>query len=177
MQRTSYPKVIFAALMTIYFFWIALRPLEGSFLLDNLNLAIHEAGHLFFSVFGQFIGVAGGSFFQLFVPAVFIGYFIWHFQYYSAAIVTFWLGESLLNVWVYAADAVTMQIILLGGLSGSEGGFHDWNYLLSELGLLGSTKIVAGVIRAAGTLTIITAAAASFYYALHQTPEETIYDI
>ncbi len=73
-----------------------------------------------------------------------------------------WLGQSILNVYVYAADAVVMQIVLLGGLTGSEGSFHDWNYLLTEMGLLNSTKTVAGIIRLAGTLTIITEASRPF---------------
>jgi hypothetical protein len=50
-----------------------------------------------------------------------------------------------------------MQLVLLGGLTGSEGGFHDWNYILSTFGLLDSTKMVADFIRLIGTLTIILA--------------------
>jgi len=74
------------------------------------------------------------------IPAVFVGYFIWNYSYYSAAIVLLWVGQSILNVWVYAAAAQVMQLVLLGGLTGSEGSFHDWNFLLTELGLLDSTK-------------------------------------
>jgi uncharacterized protein YqgC (DUF456 family) len=53
------------------------------------------------------MGIAGGSLFQVILPAVFVGYFVWREQYYSAAIVLFWVGQSILNVWVYAADAVS----------------------------------------------------------------------
>src|SRR5689334_15824598 len=130
--------------------------MQGSFL-DLVDLPIHETGHLIFRILGQFMGVAGGSLFQVIFPAVFVGYFAWRYQFYSAAIVLFWVGQSIINVWVYAADAVVMQLVLTSGFTGTEGSFHDWNYLLTQTGLIGSTKTVAGIIRAAGTLVIIAA--------------------
>ena len=63
--------------------------------------------------------IAGGSLFQVMFPAVFVGYFIWYEKYYSAAIVLFWVGQSIINVWVYAADAVVMQLVLTSGFTGT----------------------------------------------------------
>jgi hypothetical protein len=170
-MRPNIPKLIFAALMGIYFLSIAWNPMEGSFL-DNVDLAIHEAGHIFFRILGEFMGIAGGSLLQVIFPAAFVGYFIWQRSFYSAAIVLLWLGQSLLNVYVYAADAQVMQIVLLGGLTGSEGSFHDWNYLLTETGLISSTKTVAGIIRLAGTLTIIGASVAAVYFSFQPADQE-----
>jgi len=170
-MRPNIPKLIFASILTIYFLWIAYDPMRGSFL-DLVDLPIHETGHLIFRIFGEFMGIAGGSLFQIVVPAVFVGYFVWRFQYYSAAIVLFWLGQSLLNVWVYAADAVVMQLVLTSGFTGSEGSFHDWNYLLTRTGLIGSTKMVAGVIRGLGTLVIIASGVSSIFYSLYPTATE-----
>ncbi len=85
----------------------------------------------------------------------------------------FWVGQSVLNVWVYAADAVDMQLVLISGFTGTEGSFHDWNYLLTETGLMKSTKIVAGGIRAGGTLTIIAAGIFSIYYSVFTTSESS----
>ena len=166
--RPNYPKLVLAVLCTIYFAWIVLTPMQGSFL-DNVDLPIHEFGHLLFRPFGEFMMVAGGSLFQVIFPAVFVGYFVWQRSYYSAAIVLFWVGQSILNVWVYAADAVVMQLVLTSGFTGSEGSFHDWNYLLTATGLIGSTKAVAGAIRLAGTLVIISAGVLSIYYSLFNT--------
>ena len=59
-MKPNYPKLVFAALLTIYFLWIAARPFDGSFL-DVVDLAIHETGHLLFRPFGEFTAVAGGS--------------------------------------------------------------------------------------------------------------------
>jgi hypothetical protein len=74
-----------------------------------------------------------------------------------------------LNVWVYASDAVVMQLVLTSGFTGSEGSFHDWNYLLTRTGLIASTKLIAGIIRAAGTMVIIMGGVSSIFYALHPT--------
>ena len=167
-MRPNYPQLIFAAVLSIYFLWIAYDPMLGSFL-DLVDLPIHETGHLIFRLFGEFMGIAGGSLFQVILPAVFVGYFIWREQYYSAAVVMFWVGQSILSVWVYAADAVVMQLVLTSGFTGSEGSFHDWNYMLTRTGLIGSTKIVAGIIRAAGTLVIIASGVFSIYYSFYPT--------
>lgn len=171
-MKPSYPKLIFAALLTIYFLWIAYDPMQGSFL-DNVDLPIHETGHLLFNPLGEFMMIAGGSLFQVIFPAVFVGYFYWKRRYYSAAIVLFWVGQSILNVWVYASDAVVMQLVLTSGFTGTEGSFHDWNYLLTETGLIGSIKTIAGVIRIVGTLSIIAAGALSIYYSFFPSTEES----
>ena len=115
----------------------------------------------------QDMTIAGGSLFQVIVPLVFFGYFAWRRQFYSAAIVALWVGQSIINVYVYAADAVVMQLVLTSGFTGSEGSFHDWNYLLTATGLLSSTKTVAGIIRFVGTLTILGAGVCSIYYSLY----------
>ncbi len=170
-MKINYPKLIFAILLTIYFLWIAFAPMQGSFL-DLVDLPIHETGHLIFRLFGEFMMIAGGSLFQVIFPAVFVGYFIWHHKYYSAAIVLFWVGQSIINVWVYAADAVVMQLVLTSGFTGTEGSFHDWNYLLTQTGLIHSTKTVASIIRLAGTLVIITAGIFSIYYSFFPAPAD-----
>jgi hypothetical protein len=171
-MRPHYPKLIFAILLKLYFLWVAYDPIQGSFL-DNVDLPIHEFGHLLFRPFGEFMMVAGGSLFQMIMPIVFVGYFAWKRQFYSATIVLMWVGQSILNVYVYAADAVVMQLVLTSGFTGSEGSFHDWNYLLTATGLLSSTKTVAGIIRVLGTSTIIGAGASSIYYSFYgDEPEE-----
>lgn len=169
-MKISYPKLVFAALLSLYFLSIAYTPLDGSFL-DLVDLPIHETGHLLFRPLGEFMMIAGGSLFQVIVPAVFVGYFIWNEKYYSAAIVLFWVGQSVLNVFVYANDAQAMQLVLTSGMTGSEGSFHDWNYLLTETGLINSTKTVANIIRLLGTLTITAAGIGAVYYSIYPQDE------
>ncbi len=160
-------KLTLGILVALYFFWCAYDPFTWK-LLDGVDLLIHEAGHPIFHIFGEFIGVAGGSIMQILIPVVFFIYFIYQKQFYSASFVLFWVGQSMLNVFVYANDAVAMQLPLLSGLTGSEGGFHDWNYLLDATGLLKYTLQVAGVIRVAATLTILIAAAGCVRFSLKE---------
>jgi hypothetical protein len=61
-------------------------------LLDDVTLAVHEAGHLVFAPFGETMGILGGSLFQAIVPAAFVVYFFWHRQRYAGAITMSWVG-------------------------------------------------------------------------------------
>lgn len=169
-MNVSYPKLAVAVVFALYFLWIAFKPMDGSFL-DIVDLPIHETGHLLFRPFGEFMMVAGGTLFQLIVPAVFVGYFVWHGKPFSASVVLFWVGQSLINVYIYAADAVKMQLVLTSGLTGSEGSFHDWNYMLTTLGMVNSTPTVAGLIRLLGTLVIVAAIVGSVYYSVFPVTE------
>jgi hypothetical protein len=153
-------RIVIAILAGAYFLWAAVHPDQWR-MIDGVNLVIHEAGHMIFRPFGEFMMIAGGSLFQLIVPATFAGYFYFNRKYFSCALVLFWLGESLLNVSVYAADSVQMQLPLLGG----DNSIHDWNYMLEHLGLLRQTNSIALMIRLLGTLAIVFAAFWAIYTA------------
>lgn len=153
-------KLIVAGLAGAYFLWCAYDPYQWH-LIDGVNLVIHEAGHLIFRPFGEFMMIAGGSLFQVIMPALFVGYFAYHRKFYSASLVLFWVGESILNVSVYAGDSLALQLPLLGG----QDSIHDWNYMLSSLNLLPATAKVAGAIRALGTIAIVMAIFGSIRFA------------
>ena len=116
--------------------------------LDFVNLAFHEAGHVFLGFFGRFISMLGGTIFQLLVPAVCLVHLMRRGANLGWQLCLFWLGQSLLNVSIYAGDAVKQVLPLVGG------GEHDWNYLLTELGLLAHTEGVARLIFLAGSAVI-----------------------
>jgi hypothetical protein len=153
-------KLVVAGIASAYFLWCAYDPYQWH-LIDGVNLLMHEAGHIVFSALGEFLMIAGGSLFQIIMPALFVGYFAYNRKLYSAALVLFWVGESILNVSVYAGDSVALQLPLLGGSDST----HDWNYLLSSLNLLPATATVAQTIRVFGTLTIIGAGIGAFWFA------------
>src|SRR5215210_5036131 len=161
------PKLIFAGIAGLYFLWFAWNPYEWH-LIDGANLLIHEAGHLFFRPLGEFMMIAGGSLFQVIMPAIFVGYFVRQKNYYSAAMVLFWVGESVLNVSVYAGDSLALQLPLLGG----QDSIHDWNYMLGQLRMLKSTPKIAGFIRFMGTAVIVLAFAGAVKSALKDKPTE-----
>jgi hypothetical protein len=160
-------KLTVCAIAGVYFLWCAYDPYQWH-LIDGVNLVIHEAGHLVFRPLGEFMMVAGGSLFQVIMPGLFVGYFSYQRKFYSAALVLFWVGESILNVSVYAGDSIALQLPLLGG----QDSFHDWNYLLSAMTLLPQTAKVAGTIRLLGTLVILLAAAGAYKFANRSDPVE-----
>ncbi len=152
-------KSFFAVLVTVYFLRLVRNPADWHFI-DNINLIFHEAGHMIFIFFGQFLQIAGGSIFQVLIPAICILYFIKERKYYSASLLGFWLGESFINISVYARDAVVMQLPLLGG----DSVLHDWNYLLSNLGMLNSAPLVANILYGLGIMIIISAGVAGVWW-------------
>ena len=122
-------------------------PGRGS-LLAGVDLAIHETGHLVFGPFGEFIGFAGGTIFQLLMPAAFVVYFLRRGDQHSASVALWWVGQNCGHIAVYAADARAQELPLVGG------GEHDWAYLLSATGNLQNDKGVARAFTAAGFLLI-----------------------
>lgn len=101
-------------------------------ILDHVNLLFHEGGHGVFKFFGKFIYTLGGSLMQIIIPSLFIFYFLKTRRFFALQLSILYLAENLLNISVYAGDAVARKLPLLGGNKV----YHDWNYLLAELGIL-----------------------------------------
>ena len=78
-----------------------------------VDLVFHEAGHVIFGVFGRFIGILGGSLNQVLIPAICTAYFAWHHHPAAAAVMLFWVGESVTDVAIYVADGRDMALPLL----------------------------------------------------------------
>jgi hypothetical protein len=100
--------------------------------IDYINLLIHEGGHGIFKIFGKYIYTLGGSLMQVLIPSMFIVFYLIKQRRIGVQIFMIWLGENLFNISVYAADARTIALPLLGGHKV----YHDWNYLLSEINML-----------------------------------------
>ena len=126
--------------------------------ISSVNLIIHEAGHWIFFIFGDFLYIAGGSLMQLIMPSLFIVYFFGTEQKYSGSLMFYWLAINFFSVAQYAGDSIVMQLPLLGG----DGAIHDWNQLLTTMGILKDTKIVADIIYTLGILSIIAGLYFSF---------------
>ncbi len=57
---------------------------------------------------------------------------------FGASIGLWWAFENVMDVVPYVADALPMRLHLINGVTGAESpyGFHDWNFILGETGLL-----------------------------------------
>ena len=80
---------------------------------------------------------------------------------FGALVMGWWAGENLLDVAVYADDARSLQLVLLGGQTGAEVEGHDWEHILTLLGALHHDHHVAIALQIAGGLTMVATVAAA----------------
>jgi len=135
-------------------------------ILDSVDLAIHETGHIVFGAFGEVIQFAGGTLFQLIVPATFVWYFARRRDRHAATVPLWWLAQNLWNISVYVRDARAQELPLVGG------GEHDWAYLLGRFGLLAHDQGIGNGVHAAGTIVCLVAVAAGLLFSMRPTVEE-----
>ncbi|MBV1774486.1 hypothetical protein KSF73_02030 [Burkholderiaceae bacterium DAT-1] len=120
-------------------------------LLDSANLALHEAGHPLLGLILPSLTVYGGTLFQLLFPLAVIRHFHRLHRADGVAVGQIWLGENMLNIGRYMADARTQVLPLVGG------GEHDWTEIFSRWHVLGADRFIGGAWRVAGVIIIIWA--------------------
>ncbi len=121
--------------------------LQGNWF-SGLNIGIHEAGHLVTRAFGQFICAAAGSAFQCLAPVIAAVVLLRQRDFSGLGFCLTWLASNLFYVALYVADAPFQQLPLLS-VGGGEV-YHDWAWLLDDLGMLGAAGFFAGCLRLAG---------------------------
>jgi hypothetical protein len=163
--KINYLKASAAVLLAVYGLILALDVSEYRFL-DRVDLVAHEAGHMLFSWFGEHLMVMGGTLGQLFVPTAFTVYFFLRSELYSAAVTFFWTGQNLFNISVYIKDAQAMALPLVT-VGGGGDSIHDWNYMLSGLGLLRHDQVVGTMTYLLGLVVIIASVLYCGYLSFH----------
>jgi len=131
--------------------------------LDTINLFIHEAGHLFFKILGQWLYILGGSLTQVLLPLALL-LVVWRANAGQIWYPGFWLGENLVNVSAYIRDAPYRKLKLL-----AQGLIHDWHWLLN--GDQDTAEILGGMVYWLGILICFSALGAGVYYALMEFKE------
>ncbi len=167
MKKIKYLKAGFIVLMAVYGI-ICAKDAAGFHYLDRVNLIAHEAGHLLFSYLGEFITVIGGTIGQLFVPIAFTVYFYQQQEFFSSAVTLFWTGQNFFGISVYIKDAQAMALPLVS-VGGGEDTIHDWNYILSKMGLLRWDQGIGSLVFILGVVIITASVIGGLYYALDRT--------
>ena len=152
--------------------------------LHNLNLPVHETGHIVFGIFGKpLITSLGGSLFQVIMPLVFcFALWIKPRDLFGASIALWWAFENLIDVAPYIDDALHMKLTLISGGTGAEApyGFHDWNFILSETGLLLKYDTIAATVYAVGyigmALCVLWGSWSLLYYFIYQKKNDGLLD-
>ena len=119
-------------------------------------LVFHEAGHVVFMAFGQWLMVLGGTLGQLLMPMLLAGALLWkNRDPFGASVGCWFLGVSVMDVAPYMFDALQPQLMLLSGSTGENGGPHDWIYLFDSLGLMPRAQMIGGLIHKIGALLVL----------------------
>lgn len=129
----------------------------SSFLfIDNVNLVIHEGGHLLFSWLGPTMTLYGGTFLQWLVPLLLAAYFFAQRQTTGYVFSLFFFFENWLYTAAYMADARAQVLPLVGvGDMESEESMHDFYRIFSQLGVLDHDTQIAAFTRALAWLGMI----------------------
>lgn len=151
-----FARLAFLGFLAVYGV-VSLRTPEAGRLLDSVDLAIHETGHLVFAPFGEFLGFLGGTLFQLLIPAAFVVYFLRQGERYGAAVCLWWVAQNCWNISVYVADARAQELPLVGG------GEHDWAYLLDALGWMAHDAAIARAVHGLGVILFAIALGLGFH--------------
>ncbi len=138
---------VLCLLLLPYVLWLILA--YRYHFIDGVNLLFHEAGHLFFGLLGSWPHFLGGSLGQLVFPLACMIQFQRQGQPFERWVCTLWLAESLMYLAEYLGDAKVQRLPLVGGH------IHDWNWMLSRLGLLDSAPVLAFLVHAGASLLLL----------------------
>jgi len=157
-----------AAGFALFLLYAAAR--RGQYLfIDNVNLVVHESGHLLFGWFGNLMLTAwAGTIMQLLVPLLLAGWFFFQRQPPGYALCLFLFFENWLGIATYIADARAMALPLVtvgdpGEVDAAD--IHDWHLILGNLGWLDYDMRIAATVRLIGWLGMIAVTAWLVYRA------------
>ena len=155
------------ALLTILAVWgikFIVTPITSDYTMNSfwhlVNLPFHEAGHIFFRPFGRVITSLGGSLMQVLMPVVCLLVFLIKTRDpFAGSVALWWTGQNFIDIAPYINDARSLSLPLLGGNVGysSPYGFHDWEFILKETGMIRFDHTIARLSHAMGTILILTA--------------------
>lgn len=131
----------------------------GESFMHWIHLPFHEAGHVIFGFFGDFLHSLGGTLGQLLIPAICLVAFLFkNGDPFGASVALWWLAESFMDIGPYIADARSGELLLLGGVTGRDvPGYHDWENILGDLNLLAYDHTLGALAYAFGRLLMLAA--------------------
>jgi hypothetical protein len=127
-------------------------------IIDTIDLFIHETGHLIFSIFGRFIYFLGGSLFQIIIPVATVLVFA-RSSLRSIPFTLYWTGQSIVNASIYIGDAPYKRLQLI-----SSAAIHDWRWLLGYTGTMEYAEDIAMIVNITGLLTCCIGIGIGFYF-------------
>ncbi len=128
--------------------------------IDDANLWFHEGGHFIFGLFGDTMGLYGGTLGQLIIPII-CGVAFWRQEsMISVSVAWLWFFENFFNIAPYIADARAQKLPLFPP---GPGGIHDWNAILSRWGVLQYDTTIASILTILGWIGLFLTLAWTTY--------------
>ncbi len=153
-KPVSLPAVLGWLIFYCAFLLYAASNNTGFLFIDNVNLVVHEGGHLLFGWFGYSIGIWGGTLLQWLVPLMLAAFFFVQRETSGFAFCVFFFFENWLYTAAYMADARAMVLPLVT-VGDTENTVHDWNFIFSQAGVLSYDTTIAAAVRILGWLGMI----------------------
>jgi len=157
-------RIITFLIIVVWGISFIIAPIEsnkaGKSLMHYVNLPFHEFGHIVFRPFGRLMTSLGGSLGQLLMPLVCLGVLLIQTRDpFGGSVSLWWFGQNFFDLAPYINDARSLSLPLLGGNVGrsSPYGFHDWEFILAETGLLRYDNLFARIAVVMGTIVFIAA--------------------
>ena len=157
-------RIIFFLVIFIWGLKFIVTPLESNYAGESLwhyvNLPFHEAGHIIFRPLGRFMTSLGGSLAQLMMPFIcLVAFLVKTRDTFAASFCLWWVGQNFIDMAPYINDARSLTLPLLGGNIGrhSPYGFHDWEFILKESGLIRYDHFLADLSHSLGAVLMIFA--------------------
>ncbi len=122
-------------------------------IIDDVNVAFHEAGHFIFGVFGEPMGLYGGTLGQLLPPIISAVVFWRQKSLVSVSVALLWLFENFFDIASYMATARSEGPVVSGVLGV---GIHDWWRILIRWGALQYDTTLATIVRVMGWLGLLS---------------------
>ena len=135
-------RIVLMAILFLVSFQMIIRENHWC-IFSGINLGIHEVGHLMFRFFGEFLYFLGGTILQCAAPVISLTVLMRIPDFFGIPFCGVWLASNFYNVGVYVADARDMALPLVS--VGGGDACHDWNYLLSQAGLLHFDRFFGGI--------------------------------
>ena len=157
-------RVLFFLVIFIWGLKFIFMPMSSNDVFGSIwhlvNLPFHEFGHILFRPFGRLMTSLGGSIAQVLMPVTCMVVFLVKTRdTFAASFTLWWTGQNFMDLAPYIDDARSLTLPLLGGNTGrtSPYGFHDWEFILREAGLVRYNHVLANLANKFGTLLMICA--------------------
>lgn len=86
-------RLAFLIFLAVYGVMCIMDPKRG-WLIQGVNLGVHETGHFVFAPFGEFMTAAGGTLFQLIMPCMFLLYFLRRGDGFAVGVMLWWIAKN-----------------------------------------------------------------------------------